>query len=126
MQENASPPERAQPAGLPIGATEGTVGLEPTEQDLRLFARVVLHVARQPHAEPTETAPVSLTQAGIAEALRTSQANVSYALRRLVGGGVLKEDRGHVQGLPKRLKVYRLTAEGERLALHIQQTMGSR
>jgi DNA-binding MarR family transcriptional regulator len=102
----------------------GPAGLEPTEQELRLFARVLLHIARQPRTEPTETATPSLTQAGLVSALGTSQANISHALRRLVDGGALQVGRGHVHGVSHRVKVYRLTREGETLALHIRTTMG--
>jgi DNA-binding PadR family transcriptional regulator len=57
----------------------------------------------------------------MAAALRTSQGAVSNALRRLVYGGVLRVERVHVSGKLRRLKVYRLTPEGENLVRWIRE-----
>ncbi|MCI4341445.1 MAG: hypothetical protein L3K11_03620 [Thermoplasmata archaeon] len=97
---------------------------EPTEQELRISARLLLHIASQPRIPLAETAPASLTQAGMAEALESSQAAVSNALKRLVDGGALRVQRSHVRDQPKRLKVYQLTVLGENLVRHIRGSMG--
>jgi DNA-binding MarR family transcriptional regulator len=68
-----------------------------------------------------ETVAETITQAGIAQALRTSQSNVSHALVRLVDGGALRVERHHVRGRFQRVKVYLLTLEGEALVRHIRE-----
>jgi DNA-binding MarR family transcriptional regulator len=109
----------APPQGNPPGPREVLL----TEEDLRIFARLLLHIARQPRFAPLELVPPSLTQAGMAAALGTTQAAVSNALGRLVDGGALRVERGHVQGKFQRLKVYQLTDQGEALVRHIRSSM---
>jgi DNA-binding transcriptional ArsR family regulator len=116
--EISAPPSEALPP------TERTpLGIEPTREELRISARILLHIARQPRVPPGETALESLTQAGMATALGASQPAVSNALKRLVDGGALRVERSHVRGLRQRLKVYQLTALGENLVRHIRSTM---
>jgi DNA-binding MarR family transcriptional regulator len=71
-----------------------------------------------------ETAPESLTQAGMAQALGTSQPAVSKALKRLVDGGALRAERSHVRHRMQRSTVYQLTALGEDLVRHIREGVG--
>ncbi|MCI4345501.1 MAG: helix-turn-helix domain-containing protein [Thermoplasmata archaeon] len=99
--------------------------LEPTEQELQISARLLLHIASQPRFDRSETAPVSLTQAGMAQALGTTQPAVSNALNRLVDGGALRVERYRVQRKLQRLKVYQLTDLGEALVRHIRSSSRS-
>jgi DNA-binding MarR family transcriptional regulator len=96
----------------------------PTLPELQISARILLHIARQPRVGREEVPPPSLTQAGIAEALGSTQASVSNALNRLVDGGAVEVERSYVQHRWIRLKTYRLTALGERLARQIRQRFG--
>jgi DNA-binding PadR family transcriptional regulator len=98
--------------------------LEPTEQELRTYGRLLLHIATQPRSAAGETAPESLTQAGMVKVLGASQAVVSYALKNLVDGGALSVERSHVPGRSRRVKVYQLTAVGEGLVRHIRSSVG--
>jgi DNA-binding PadR family transcriptional regulator len=107
-----------------LGARPATSDFEPTGEELRISARILLFLARQPRYAPGETVPDSLTQAGMARALGTSQASVSNALNRLVDGGVLHVERSHVRQKLQRLKVYQLTPDGERLVRQIRESMG--
>lgn len=107
----------------PTLATPTVTELEPTQEELRISARLLLHIARQPRPAPRETAPEALTQAGMAAALRTSQSAVSNALHRLVDGGALEVERSHVRRKMQRLKVYRLTSHGELLVRQILESM---
>ena len=88
-----------------------------------MFARVLLHVARQPRIAPMDPAVEPLTQAGIVAALGTSLANISHALKRLVDGGALQAQRSHVDGRRQRVKIYQLTGPGETLVRHIRDGM---
>jgi DNA-binding PadR family transcriptional regulator len=88
-----------------------------------MSARIVLHVARQPRFDRMERVPRTLTQEGIAELLAVPQGTVSSSLKRLVEGGILRVELGHVQGKLRRLKVYRLTDYGEFVAQHISTSI---
>lgn len=91
--------------------------------ELRISARIVLYLARQPRFDPSESFPEALTQAGIARSLDASQASVAHALRRLTDGGLLEAGAGRVTGRRQRVKVYQITDEGRRLAEHIRRGM---
>lgn len=83
--------------------------------------RILLHLLRQGRYGPDEVPPPALTQAGIAEALGTSQSSVSRNLTLLVEGGVVRIDKGHVRNRMLRLKVYSLTPQGEVLARRLSE-----
>lgn len=91
--------------------------------ELRISARLLLHLARQPRFEVGEVVPTSLTQEGISAALGTSQPAVSNVLRRLVVGGAVEVRRHHVRGKFQRLKVYQLTPTGDGLVRQIRASM---
>ncbi|HEY6237961.1 MAG TPA: hypothetical protein VIZ68_02090, partial [Thermoplasmata archaeon] len=46
---------------------------------------------------------------------------VSNVLRRLASSGLVVEELQHVQGQPRRLKVYRLSLRGEALARELRR-----
>ncbi|MHB8352545.1 MAG: PKD domain-containing protein [Thermoplasmata archaeon] len=56
------------------------------------------------------------TQSGLSQALEIPQNALSNILRRLVAADILVEELSHVRGRPRRVKIYRLTREGETLA----------
>jgi len=124
-------PERSTPtevgaadAGEPT-APEETPGVEPVDSEakerLKISYRIVLHIARQGRFGPHDVVPDSVTQAGMLEALHVGRGALSNALRRLSDGGVLEVRTGHVQGQPRRLKVYQLTSEGEQLVRELRR-----
>ena len=126
-------PSRADPPDPPSVHPDGSAAStrrsnpdpdQPTEQELRISARLLLHLARQPRTPAEEIPPETLTQAGMALALGTSQAAVSNALTRLVDGGALQVERSHVRGQLLRLKVYRLTPRGEAIVRQIRKRFG--
>jgi DNA-binding MarR family transcriptional regulator len=114
----ATPPSR--PPVLPTSSARVTL----TDEDFRISARLLLHIDRQPRFVRAELVPESLTQAGMAKALGTSQAGVSNALRRLLRGKAIRVERSPVRHRLKRLKVYQLTAQGEAIVQHIRAGMG--
>lgn len=99
---------------------EAAGDLSPSLRELQISARILLHIFKEPRVGQGEIPPPSLTQAGIAQALGTTQASVSNALNRLVDGGAVQVERSYVQHRWIRLKIYRLTYEGERLARQIR------
>jgi DNA-binding MarR family transcriptional regulator len=102
---------------------EPEIGLR-VDPSLRIYARLLLHIARLPRFASTDTVPEALTQAGMAKALGTSQAVVSYALKHLVDGGALIVERRRVRNGLRRVLVYQLAAHGEELVRHIRGGMG--
>ncbi len=96
---------------------------EPSLEEYRLYARIILWLSRQPRVDRMETAPPSLTQAGMASELGASLSSISSGLRRLTEGGALEEWRSHVRGRRLRVKVYQLTPEGQTLAEHLRNGM---
>lgn len=113
------PEVRAEPAPPP----ESSAGRPPeasAPESLRISQRIVLHLAAQGRLTADEVAPVSLSQAGMAEALAIRQNALTNVLRRLLAAGVVVETVRHVRGRPRRLKVYQLTSRGEALAREIR------
>lgn len=89
---------------------------------LRIAQRVVLHLARLGRFGPDEVAPPGATQGGMSEALGVRQSSLTKVLARLVAGGALEESTGHVQGAPRRLKIYRLSSLGEAIARDLRRS----
>ncbi len=110
-------------AGLAQWSDAPVPELEPTAHELQTSARILLYLDRLPRIPPGETAPDSLTQAGMAQALGTTQPAISNVLRRLVAGGALEVERAHVVGRVARVKVYRLSRLGEQLAGRIRASL---
>lgn len=52
------------------------------------------------------------SQQGMAEVLSATQGAVSKVVRRLVASGVIRQERRHVRGVNRRLRVYFLTPLG--------------
>lgn len=90
-----------------------------------LSQRVLLHIASQGRLASDEIPPRALTQAGMVEALDVQQGALTGVLRRLVAAGILDEERQHVQGADRRLKVYRLTPSGEQLYREVRARRAS-
>ena len=64
------------------------------------------------------------TQSGLADRLGVGQSAVSKVLRQLVLGGVVEVTSEHVAGASRRVRVYRLTAKGDRLARALRERPG--
>jgi|HubBroStandDraft_1064217.scaffolds.fasta_scaffold145484_1 DNA-binding PadR family transcriptional regulator len=75
-----------------------------------------MHLARLGRLSNDEIGVLGHTQRGMTESLGVPQGSVAKTLGRLEGAGVVVVDRRHVQGQPRRLKVYRLTSLGESVA----------
>jgi DNA-binding MarR family transcriptional regulator len=112
-----SGPVPSEPAGLPWSDPRTS---SEWEQGLKTSQRLLLHVARQGSAGPSEVAPRTLCQAGMVEALGVSQGALTGVLRRLVAAGVLGVSREHVRGIDRRVQVYRLTPAGTQLAREVR------
>jgi PKD repeat protein/DNA-binding MarR family transcriptional regulator len=83
----------------------------------QLTQQMIRHLASLPRLGPSDIPSAGFTQAGIAEALHVRRGAVSKVLQRLVAAGFIEVQTEHVTGGDRRVRVYRLTARGERLAL---------
>ncbi len=92
----------------------------PSPDALRLSERVVVHLAKLGRLGPDELARPDRTQAGMGEALQVGQNSLTNVLRRLEAADVLWHEVRHVEGRPRRLKVYGLTARGEALGKELR------
>lgn len=82
--------------------------------------RVILHLAGLGRLAYDDVGLVGHTQAGMSDALKIRQGTLTKVLSRLVAAKVVEVDRRHVQGEPRRLNAYRLTALGESAARDIR------
>ena len=93
----------------------------PGEEPRRWSRDIVAYLGSLPTLGPDDIATLDWTQKGMSDRLHTGQNQVSNVLRRLVSSGVVVERLEHVQGQPRRLKVYRLTLRGEALAREVRR-----
>jgi DNA-binding PadR family transcriptional regulator len=93
----------------------------PGEEPRRWSRDVVAYLGTLPTLGPDDIATIDWTQKGMSDRLGTGQNQISNVLRRLVGSGIVIEQLEHVQGQPRRLKVYRLTMRGETLAREVRR-----
>lgn len=83
---------------------------------------LVRHLATLPRWSPGDLPSTAWTQAGIAESLGVGQSTVSRILRRLEAAGAVASETSHVSGSARRMRVYRLTGQGERLGRALRET----
>jgi PKD repeat protein/DNA-binding MarR family transcriptional regulator len=93
----------------------------PGEEPRRWSRDIVAYLGSLPTLGPDDIATLDWTQKGMSDRLHTGQNQVSNVLRRLAGSGIVVERLEHVQGQPRRLKVYRLTLRGEALAREVRR-----
>ncbi|MCI4328569.1 MAG: PKD domain-containing protein, partial [Thermoplasmata archaeon] len=91
------------------------------EEPRRWSKEIVAYLGGLPTLGPDDIPTTDWTQKGMSERLGTGQNQVSNVLRRLVAAGIVLEDLQHVQGQPRRLKVYRLSMRGEALAREVRR-----
>lgn len=106
-------PEPAAPAS---GQAPEAFAKRAEADSLRVSQRILIHLYAQGRIDESETATVGFTQRGMVDALSASQSLLSNVLRRMIYSGYLTQDLRHVRGMDRRLRVYRLTPKGERVA----------
>jgi DNA-binding MarR family transcriptional regulator len=92
-----------------------------TSTDADTAGRVIVHLARLGRLGNDEVGRTGFTQMGIGKALDVRQGTLTKVLTRLEAAEVVVVDRRHVQGAPRRLNVYRLTALGESVARDLRR-----
>lgn len=116
---------RLETIGVPTAVVVRTVRTRsaraPGEEPRRWSRDVVAYLGALPTLGPDDIATIDWTQKGMSDRLHTGQNQVSNVLRRLVSSGIVVERLEHVQGQPRRLKVYRLTLRGESLAREVRR-----
>jgi DNA-binding MarR family transcriptional regulator len=106
-------PTAALPAGTAAPAPPEPSGLAATR---RLTLHLLRQMGRLPKVASGELPGPEWTQAGLAAAVGAGQSAISRVLRRLTAAGIVETETTHVAGGGRRLRVYRLTPRGERLA----------
>ena len=97
----------------------------PSHQEtVRLSLRLVVQLGRWRLPPDGGTARWESTQQGLAQSLSVTQGAVSKVLARLVAAEVVRQERRHVHGVDRRVRVYYLSPQGEGLALEIRQRFG--
>lgn len=91
---------------------------------VRLAMRVVVQLDRLGPPGPDGTARPEATQDGLAGTLGVTQGAVSKVLARLLAVNIVAQERRHVRGRDRRVRVYFLSREGEGLAHEIEQRFG--
>lgn len=94
------------------------------DERVRLALRVVVRLDRLGPPGPDGTARPEATQVGLAEAIGVTQGAVSKVLSRLAAVNIVAQERRHVPGRDRRVRVYYLSREGTELARDIEQRFG--
>lgn len=125
MMEPEPAPTSLDPAVGAIPAPgPGSGPTQPGDERVRLALRVVVFLDRLgPPNDGGAAAPES-TQQGIAVALSATQGAVSKVLDRLVAASIVVQDRRHVRGRDRRVRVYYLSRAGVGLAREVEQRFG--
>jgi hypothetical protein len=116
-----APPEVPASAVALGPAAEASGGPDLGAEGGSLGDRILVHLLRQGRLASDALAPQSVTQSGLSEALGRPQSAFARTLQRLESSGLVFTELRHVQGAPRRLKVYRLTGTGEAKALELRR-----
>lgn len=84
----------------------------PPAPNQAVSERILIHLLRLGQWDKTGVAPAGSTQGGISQVLGRPQGAFAKTLLRMEEGGLLTKELGHVVGVSRRLKVYRLTPLG--------------
>jgi len=112
-ESNAAPKRRAE-----------TLGAQRRDR-VRLSIRVISFLARVGPLPSDDVARPESTQRGIARGLGTTIGAVSKVLSLLVEAQIVRRERRHVRGQVRRVRVYFLTVQGDRMAQEIVTKLGS-
>ncbi len=103
--------EGPDPTGGPV-----PVSGPPPPGAAALSEQILVHLFHQGRISRGDVATVDFTQEGIATALARPQNVFAKVLLRLEASGLLESYVGHVRGVDRRRKIYRLTPAGEERA----------
>ena len=118
----SSPSSLSSTSSLPLVLpTRTRPARAPGEEPRRWSRDLVAYLGGLPTLGPDDIPTLDWTQKGMSDRLGTGQNQVSNVLRRLVHAGLVVEELQHVQGQPRRLKVYHLTLRGEALAREVRR-----
>ena len=84
----------------------------PDKISITIDNKILLHILALGQVEEPGEIPITLTQSGIAEAIKTPLGSVSRALKKLVDSGLLVEKLYHIRGKKRRMTSYFLTLQG--------------
>jgi len=97
---------------------------ETPSDGVRLALRLLVQLDRVGGLGPNGDGRPEATQEGLAEALHVTQGAVSKVLGRLMAVNIVAQERRHVRGRDRRVRVYFLSREGVGLAREIELRFG--
>lgn len=112
-----SPTDKTMPS-TPVAPIDESA---PEPAAIRTSEQLILHLYWTGRVGENGIASRAMTQGGMAPVLGISQGALTKTLSRLEAAGVLSVRTRHVEGQPRRLKVYELTPLGESLALNLRR-----
>lgn len=117
-------PEGATSPSPPPASAEALPLSEPSglAASRRLALQLLRNMGTLPRVAPGELPGPEWTQAGLARSVGAGQSAISRVLRRLAAAGIVEVETAHVSGGGRRVRVYRLTPRGERLARALVET----
>jgi len=119
---SVAPPTSGGEPGASMAVALATRPARPAGTEPRRWSRdIVAYLGALPTLGPDDIPTIDWTQKGMSDRLGTGQNQVSNVLRRLAASGLVVEELQHVQGQPRRLKVYRLSLRGEALARELRR-----
>ncbi len=81
---------------------------------LKISDQIILHLMNFGGFKEKYQVPFQASQAGVANILGAHRSHISYYLKKMESASMLTSRLGRIQGLPRKRKVYFLTAKGEK------------
>lgn len=98
----------------------------PEKISITIDNKILLHIQALGHLDETGEIPITLTQSGIADAIKTPLGSVSRALKKLTDSGFLVEKLYHIRGKKRRMTGYFLTLHGEEHILKVIEKLSTK
>jgi DNA-binding MarR family transcriptional regulator len=93
---------------------------------LTVEERIVLHLGDYKSLDGKYEMPVGMTQRGIADSVGVQQKHLSRHIQKLVTNGLAEEATARVAGMKQRMKIYKLTYDGQMRASELRGFIGSK
>ena len=81
---------------------------------MKISDQIILHLINFGGFKEKYQVPFQASQAGVANILGARRSHISYYLKKMKSAGTLTSRLGRIQGLPRKRKVYFLTAKGDK------------
>jgi len=100
-------PDHISPQELSTAMTQERIPMKISDQ-------IILHLINFGGFKEKYQVPFQASQAGVANILGAHRSHISYYLKKMESAGMLTSRLGRIEGLPRKRKVYFLTAKGDK------------